>query len=233
MVIVIYVIMVICLIICICISLYFANIWQIHQDRPTITLNDTLKNAKVGDLLFFRHKDTNILLKYIPSNEFTHVGIIGENNGGLCVYEMVGEGDLYKLKDGTAGAKSAPLKYRLETYEGDVYVKFLNKQLDDERKIALKSYFEKRKKEPLCDLYDYGKVLKLFVKCVIYDIPHDYTDCMFCSPFIIEALLAIKIFDEQLKEDTICYLPTSIEQLTSSIKLIDDYHYSITYKVKI
>lgn len=104
---------------------------------PCLDLNNV--KFKTGDLIFFKACDN---IKSIPVHDYyTHVGIVVEFNRKLYLFEAQNT-EVHRIPRDPRGIHVAPLLERITRYRGYSYVRFLNKELEPERKEYLYQFVD-------------------------------------------------------------------------------------------
>jgi len=211
------------------VAMLMANLIHNDPEGKLISINDALKHAKPGDLVFFKSNLAAINLLF--GDVYTHVGIVTQRNNRLCVYELVGKNHITQRK--SSGLKCIPLDERLSTYPGRVYINFLNKRLDKKRIDQLNRFYtygKRHHKYCFDDIKGYLFALKSMITC--YHTGHkNRNSCMHCTGFIVECLKAIGVFKEEQVINSHCVLPQNIEYFITNTPLNNGYRYGMTYKV--
>lgn len=203
---------------CVCLGWLYKNYKsQQHQCRMQKKYDDIL--FKAGDIILFRHDSINYFHMLTTGDEFSHIGIVCEYSGKLCLLEAVMEDDLKILGNAYGGANISPLKERLATYDGYVCVRNLNKHLSAQQINAITAYYKKQLNNNFCD-----DIVKYFTKvafrCLFTDEHSD--KCLFCSKFVLDILKEIGI---SKVDATHCYRPASIDKLLNDDIMVDGYYY--------
>jgi hypothetical protein len=222
---------------------------QIKKSREKINLNQILKYAKTGDLLFFRHRNPHLCTTLLLGGEFSHIGIVLMKHGKLYVCETISQGELlettsenkisqkkFQELDQKMKIKKTPLLERLLYYPcGYVCVKFLNKPLDYQREKMLFNYYKQQKKIPFCPNFFSYRSIPILLKCYLgldKFINKQYDNCHICSSFISGAIKSMNITNDNLSHN-ICFKPTDIHNYIQNIQLNNNYKYSQTYEIDI
>jgi hypothetical protein len=171
-----------------------------------ISVNKIESNVKTGDVICFRSNDYTFLHDLV--SPFTHIGIVIETINGKKILEMHDTNDLKHMGIYNTGVNMYDLKYRIKTYEGDVYLSQLKTTVDKKKIKNLLSKIEFLNKLK----FDTNHKEHLIKKCMIkrgckkcFKPEKKKLEYMFCSEFIGYILQELDVLEKEY--DIACVLP--------------------------
>jgi hypothetical protein len=222
--IIIIILCIIIIILCYTVYIFIKNSYEPHWNS-TITYDDLTKTAKTGDLLIFKNNYQNYQTKYILGQKYSHTAFIYKKDNTLYILEAVGDDELKIIGiPEKTGANLVLLKPRLETYNGKVFIKRLNKELDKKRIEKLEYLINNKYKDIKFNI----PIMETAIKCVlmIKDSPERqkyYNSNMYCSMFVATVLTDIELL--KFNKETRCILPQCLVEIYQNAVMQDNYLY--------
>lgn len=163
------------------IFVYYYSIRSIHYEKMNI--ND----LKTGDLLLFRSKPVYIRFLYsffqrfFTNSLFTHVGMVYKENGIIYVIESHEINKYHK-----SGVQVYPLKNRFKTYSGNIYVRKLQKSINNIQKEKLKIMVNHFRKNDI--KFPYNLVYNYVSRCILKRKGDNQLNCSELIGFLYNVL---------------------------------------------
>jgi hypothetical protein len=201
------IILVILLIILLTIKLY-EKYNQYNYKKNKITSDYINKNAKNGDLIYFRHNKTNMFINI--ATYFTHIGIIFRDSETNNVKIL----EIYpRRKKINKNIKIYDFNERHNSYNGELYISFINKE------ISLKKIKKVFEHEIMNAKFDYHFVIN-YIKQYILQYISNYNNPTTCTNFVSNILQICEVINNSEQNK----YPLAIS--FTKLKTINDYKYS-------
>lgn len=177
-------------------------------------INKIIKECKTGDLVLFRWKFIDILVRMV--SKYNHIGVIYKTKDKVYLIEMNPEDD--KLKE---GVHKYNLKKRLKEFKGNCYYSKLNTNTTINKK-TFKSSLQKYKKIPFDNDFRYSYTKNFIIKNLNLKTPPQ-KNSMYCSEFIESLLKDLEILPKTY--DLSLSTPSSLDNIyINNKKLYNNVH---------
>lgn len=157
--------------------------------------NQIRNNLKTGDIVLFSGNSwASNFIKFFSGSKWSHIGLVVkiDEYDITLVWESTTLTDLRDINDGIAkkGVQTVPLSSRINTYDGKIAVRHLNRQINDPmkdslcilRKQLMGKPYEQHETELAKSLLDFGK----------FENKEDLSS-LFCSELVAESLQCMGI----------------------------------------
>lgn len=212
----------------------FSNVketYRIMNYSDLISIEEVNNQAKTGDLIGFKHKDTEKI--YGQVFPFSHVGVIVRNpttNEKITV-ESHANRDTEHMNIYGGGIKIYDLRKRLQQYQGKIF--YIRSNVDEPTMETTMKFLALIPKWQQTFVFPENIKLDYINECAANRMlgmkvhePKDRNNRINCSDFIAECLKELKMIDKHL--DTRCILPSDFINLVHHNKyLYNDHVYKI------